>query len=403
MLTKDKQTALSLIKDKVNGVINDSYSSIAQQTGFSKRSILRWARDIEKKDMDSFLTHGNKGRQPSNIAEDSEIQFIREFKKPYPVITIAQFRDIYHEDVIYNPAMHSVVESLHLRPRSYTFFQSLYRRLNWKSPIQRRKRKQTKERHLLREPSPRRGMLIQIDGTPYDWLNTGQRWCLHLAVDDATSEVLAGWFAENECQRGYCHVMRIILQKYGIPLSLYSDKHTIFRNYKNNDSPTQFGMMMENLGIELIFANTSQAKGRVERMNFTVQNRLINDIIRFRIQTYDQLNAWFNSFYIPYSEFMEMDKDFDYSTIFCLRETRIIHNNMFTYNSYYYLPVKENGEPVPIRNGIEIDLRIDVFTRQIRIYRNEKYYKCKRAKYRGPRKKSLMDNQKDLGHYLEQK
>lgn len=173
---------------------------------------------------------------------------------------------------------------------------------------------------------------------------------------------------------------------------------------------------MEDLGIELIFANTSQAKGRVERMNFTVQNRLINDIIRFRIRTYDQLNAWFNSFYIPYinqklaftpydpySEFIEMDKDFDYSTIFCLRETRIIHNNMFTYNSYYYLPVKENGDPVPIRNGIEIDLRVDVFTRQIRMYRNETYYKCIRAKYRGPRKKSLMDNQKDLGHYLEQK
>ncbi|MDB7979304.1 MULTISPECIES: hypothetical protein [Faecalicoccus] len=67
---------------------------------------------------------------------------------------------------------------------------------------------------------------------------------------------------------------------------------------------------------------------------------------------------------------------------------------MFTYNRYYY---------VPTRNDIEIDLRVDVFNRQIRMYRNEKYYKCIMAKYRGPRKKSLMDNQKNLEHYLEQK
>ena len=416
MLTKDKQTALSLIKDKANGIINDSYLSIAQQTGFSKRTIIRWAKDIETKDMVSFLTHGNKGRQPFNIANDSEVQFICDFKKPYPSITIAQFRDIYHEDVIYNPAMKDTVEHLNLKPRSYTFFQSLFKRFKWKSPVKRRKKKSDKNRQLLREPSPRRGMLVQIDGTPFDWLNTKELRCLHLAVDDATSEILAGWFTNNECQRGYCQVMRQVLKKHGIPMALYSDKHTIFRNSKENDRPTQFGMMMEDLGIELIFANTSQAKGRVERMNFTIQNRLINDIIRFQINTYDELNKWFNSFYIPYinqklayvpydpvSEYIEMDKDFDYSTIFCLRETRIINNNMFSYNNAYYSPIKEDGNIVPLRNHVEVDIRIDVFTGQIRMYRYDEFYECRRVKYRPSRKKNLIDNQKDLQKFLHKK
>ena len=81
-------------------------------------------------------------------------------------------------------------------------------------------------------------------------------------------------------------------------MALYSDKHSIFLSHKE-DSLTQFGMMMEDLGIETIYANTSQAKGRVERYNGTVQRRLPNDIRRFKIRTYDELNEWFNSFAIP--------------------------------------------------------------------------------------------------------
>ena len=82
-------------------------------------------------------------------------------------------------------------------------------------------------------------------------------------------------------------------------MSLYSDKHTIFRSSKEGNL-TQFGQMMADLGIEMIFANSPQAKGRIERYNGTVQRRLPNDIIRFGIHDYDTLNRWFTAFYLPY-------------------------------------------------------------------------------------------------------
>ena len=83
-------------------------------------------------------------------------------------------------------------------------------------------------------------MLLQIDGTPFDWIGNNEMWTLHLAVYDATTEPLAGCFMSTERQLGYCYVMYDTLTKYGIPMSLYSDKYTIFRSSKEG-SPTQFG------------------------------------------------------------------------------------------------------------------------------------------------------------------
>lgn len=174
--------------------------------------------------------------------------------------------------------------------------------------------------------------------------------------------------------------MKMILEQYGIPMALYSDKHTIFCNIKD-DSKTQFGLMMEALGIEMVFANTSQAKGRVERYNYTVQNRLPNDIIRFSINDYDELNIWFNNFYKNYLNkkfsFNPIDPndafiplyDTNLSNIFYQRYKRTIRNDVFSFNNKYYSLIDENGEVVHIINGTIIELRIDVFTNEMYIIR----------------------------------
>ena len=133
-------------------------------------------------------------------------------------------------------------------------------------------------------------MLIQIDGTPYDWLNTSEKWSLHLAIDDAAKEIIAGWFTKNECLYGYLKIIKIILEEYGVPIAMYSDKHAIFKSVDELDGETKFQAIMKRLGIETILANSSEAKGRVERYNGTCQNRLPNDIIRFKIKNYNQLN-----------------------------------------------------------------------------------------------------------------
>lgn len=115
--------------------------------------------------------------------------------------------------------------------------------------------------------------------------------------------------------------------------------------------------MMDKLGIEMIFANTSQAKGLIERDNATAQRRLPNDIIRFKIKDYDQLNIWFNDFYIKYLnekfahlpidpvyEFVELTENYDLNLVFTVSNTRkIAEGNMFSYNGYYYVPYDKNG------------------------------------------------------------
>ena len=114
----------------------------------------------------------------------------------------------------------------------------------------------------------------------------------------------------TERQLGYCHMMKYLFKEYGAPTTLYSDHRTIFHN--KNGELTQFGQMMNDLGIRMIFAGSPQAKGRIERCNGTCQSRLPNDIKRFGIKDYNELNVWFN---ITYRKYLNQK----------LLETQLIH------------------------------------------------------------------------------
>ncbi len=362
--------------------------------------------------MSSLLQHGNVGKEPINKASSSEIDFFIGLKDKYPKITISQFRDIFIEDILMNPEMKETVETYNLKNRSLSWFRNLFNSQNWKSPESRKPlRRDGRAAHPLRNPSSQKGKLVQIDGTPYDWFGNGEMWTLHLAVDDAPSEVLAGYFMPTERQLGYCYMMKLILEKHGIPMALYSDKHTIFKSSKD-DSLTQFGMMMEDLGIEFIFANTPQAKGRIERYNGTAQRRLPNDIIRFGIKDYTELNTWFNAFYIPYLNrkfsFVPLDPndafvpidDYNLFQIFTLRHERIIKNDMFSIDNKYYSLVDESGNKMHIINDTKVHVRIDVFTGRITVNRYGKVYDTILVSNRKRKQSTVISNQKELQDFL---
>lgn len=188
---KNKELALQLLIEKRTD-INLTLDDISKKSGYSKRQLMRLSKELDKcEDMEALLLHANTGKEPANKALPSELEFLREFKKPYPIITIAHFRDIFMEDVIQNPEMKDVVEQYHLQERSSSFFRRLFMQEGWKSPEGRKPlRRDGRALHPLRDPAAQRGILVQTDGTPYDWLGNNQVWSLHLAVDDATSEVL---------------------------------------------------------------------------------------------------------------------------------------------------------------------------------------------------------------------
>jgi transposase len=153
----------------------------------------------------------------------------------------------------------------------------------------------------LRQRRPRFGELIQIDGSSHDWFEgRGPRCTLIVFIDDATSRLTALWFAPVESGSAYLAALREHVLTHGRPLAFYSDRHGIFRvNAKDatgGDGKTEFGRVVERLDIALINALTPQAKGRVERANKTLQDRLIKEMRLHNINSMEDGQAFLPSF-----------------------------------------------------------------------------------------------------------
>ncbi len=149
------------------------------------------------------------------------------------------------------------------------------------------------KRHPMRERRPRFGELIQIDGSPHDWFEGRRAACtLLVLIDDATGRLTQLRFMPTETTLGYMHCLHDHILERGMPMALYSDRHSIFRVNGEHEGETQWGRAMATLGIEQICANSPQAKGRVERVNQTLQDRLVKEMRLMEINSPEQANAW---------------------------------------------------------------------------------------------------------------
>ena len=162
--------------------------------------------------------------------------------------------------------------------------------------------------HSKRERRACEGELVQIDGSPHAWFeDRGEPCTLLVYIDDATGKLKVLLFTPSETTHAYFTATRQYIAQYGKPLAFYSDKHGVFRvnttksgsaSTEDSNGLTQFGRAMEELHIEPIFANSPQAKGRVERVNQTLQDRLVKELRLRNICSIQEANA-----YLP--EFME--------------------------------------------------------------------------------------------------
>jgi len=155
--------------------------------------------------------------------------------------------------------------------------------------------------HPLRERRACLGELVQIDGSPYAWLEDRAPICsLLVLIDDATGRLLELRFTEAESTFSYFEAVEAYLRRYGKPLAFYSDKLGVFRiNHSSTvtgSGLTQFGRAMQQLGIEVICANTPQAKGRVERVLQTLQDRLPKEMRLLDISSMRAGNAYLPEF-----------------------------------------------------------------------------------------------------------
>ena len=162
--------------------------------------------------------------------------------------------------------------------------------------------------HQRRERRSCVGELVQIDGSHHRWFeDRASKCCLIVFIEDATSQIVSARFEKSETTKGYLRCIKNHVTNYGRPVAYYSDKHTIFKVPKK-DLPdgrhrdTQLGRALKDLGIELIYAHSSQAKGRVERANLTLQDRLIKEMRLIGISSIEEGNRYLPKFIKQYNE-----------------------------------------------------------------------------------------------------
>jgi transposase InsO family protein len=158
--------------------------------------------------------------------------------------------------------------------------------------------------HQPRERRPCRGELVQIDGSRHDWFEGRGAVCTLLVyVDDATGELLQLYFADTESTTSYFEATRRYIGQHGKPQAFYADRAAVFRSpMSTNDTCTQFQRALDQLGIELICAKTPQAKGRVERANRVLQDRLVKELRLDGIDNIEAANAWCETYVPRYNE-----------------------------------------------------------------------------------------------------
>jgi hypothetical protein len=222
------------------------------------------------------------------------------------------------------------------------------------------------------------GELLQFDGSHHDWFEgRGAECCLLNCVDDATGRVYLK-FAISENTQDVLQTIWEYVNKYGIPRSIYTDRFSV---YKGEGSLTDFGRAMKELGTDLIFAKSPQAKGRVERFNRTLQDRLVKGLRREGISNIAEANKYLQKVFIrSFNERFAVNLDvadahksaegYDLQNIFCYKTTRKVRND-YTINlagGYIQLLIGLSPLPIPTQSVTVCQW----LNNQMHIYFNEK-------------------------------
>lgn len=262
-MSKKELTRLQVVERLIQKQIKQS--TAAELLGVSVRQIKRLKRAYNQEGANA-LTSKRRGKASNNrLSEELKSQAIKWIK--------VQYAD-------FGPTL--ACEKLLERHKIKLSKESVRQLMIQEGLWQGKKRKSTKI-HQQRERRAALGELVQIDGSPHAWFEErGEYCCLLVIIDDATGKVLGLQFEPVETTRGYFRLFKTYLKAYGRPLACYHDKHGIFQvNAKEpigGDGITQFKRAMDEVGVESISANTPQAKGRVERVNKTLQDRLVKEL-----------------------------------------------------------------------------------------------------------------------------
>ena len=301
--------------------------------GVGPRQVRRLRVHFRQEGM-AAVSHGNAGRRPANRSDPALVARILALAGPegkYHDLNVCHLQELLAQEeqiVIGRSTLDRLLKQAGVRHQAQR-----------PRPVHRRRR--------LRRPAE--GMLLQIDASPFAWLEgRGTKAALIGAIDDATGKILFLLFRPSEDQIGYLLLLRTVAQRYGLPMSMYHDRHTILRSPKQptleeqlaGQTPmSQIQRIMAELGIESIPAHSPQAKGRIERLWGTLQDRLTKELRLAGITTLVAANAFLPSFSErynarfaktardPHSAWVPLPADLDINYHFAIRETRKVRSD----------------------------------------------------------------------------
>lgn len=239
----------------------------AEKMGVSYRQAKRLRKSFESDGIVGLL-HGNQGRSPANkISDELRLMVLALSEERYSLFNDSHFTEM-------------LVEREGIRLSRETV-----RGIRREDGIKPKTKRRAGKHHKRRPRKVSEGVMMLWDGSPHRWFGPDvEACCAMAAIDDATGKIVGLFFTEAECSWAYLELLRRVITSHGIPASVYQDRHS---SLKRNDDfwsieeqlagrqdPTQVGAALEALGIEPIFARTPQAKGRVERLFKTLQDRL---------------------------------------------------------------------------------------------------------------------------------
>lgn len=352
-LTQREQARLQVLNRVLEGKIG--VTEAACLLGLSDRHTWRILAAYRREGAAS-LAHGNRGRRPPNATPERVRQ---------QVLTLAQttYRGFNHTHLT------EVLQEREGINLSRSTVRSILLGAGLKSPRHRRP-----PRHRLRrERMPEEGMLLQLDGSFHDWLEGRGPWLtLLIAVDDATGKVAYALFREQEDAYGYFLLLRGIIKQHGIPLAVYHDRHSALGNPAEEGRETQFARALRELGIRQIFARSPEAKGRVERVAGTFQDRLVSELRLVHASSLSEANRVLSSFipsfngrfFVPPvqadSAYRLLPREVDLDSVLCFKYARkVAKDNTVKYRSRTLQLLPEPGEPNYAGVSVEVQERLD--------------------------------------------
>lgn len=399
----DENAKFQIIKKLVD--TNGNKQTACLKTGCSLRHINRLIAGY-KEFGKTFFIHGNRGRKPATVLPQDTRQLVLDlYRTKYYDANLTHYRELLEE----YESIKVSVSTIHSILRKEFILSPKANRISRKTVKKELKALQSKSKSKkkaaaiqssildLEDAHPRRprcayfGEMIQMDASEYVWFGDFKAQ-LHIAVDDATGTLVGAWFDSQETLNGYYHVLQQILIQYGIPYQFFTDNRTVFEYKLKNDSNvekdtfTQFGYACKQLGIDIRTSSVPQSKGRVERMNGTLQSRLPVELRLKGISSIEEANEFLKSYLKKFNKHFALpinniksvfeiqpDTEKINLTLAVLSSRKIDNGSCLKYHNNYYLPVDSRGLPVHHRKGTS-GMVIKAFDGELYTCINEQVY-----------------------------